>query len=213
MRDRPERRVDFVVTEHPPALTPARRRDFEGIRRRLERLARVPVLSRRYVDVDDHDGACALVLSGSFAPWGAHDAGALARLGDVVLGFDGPVLGICAGMQLQAVWAGGSVGPAAAGPAVGWDPIEVLDDGELLRGLPRQAIAFAHHADEILELPDGFRVLARSRHCAVEAVHAPERSWWGTQFHPERFTREHPAGRRVLANFFELAVRGRTPGS
>jgi len=53
-------------------------------------------------------------------------------------------------------------------------------------------------------------VLARSEECAIEAVAAPARRWWGTQFHPELASREHPDGERVLRNFFELAgVRAR----
>ena len=52
-------------------------------------------------------------------------------------------------------------------------------------------------------------MLARSEECAIEAIAAPARRWWGTQFHPELASPEHPEGDRVLRNFFELAcVRG-----
>lgn len=40
--------------------------------------------------------------------------------------------------------------------------------------------------------------------CAIQAIAAPERGWWGTQFHPERFDAKRPDGRRVIANFFDL---------
>jgi GMP synthase-like glutamine amidotransferase len=59
--------------------------------------------------------------------------------------------------------------------------------------------------------PTTFASSARSNECGVEAVAAPERGWWGTQFHPEEFDPEHPAGERVLQNFFELA-RSSPPG-
>ncbi len=61
--------------------------------------------------------------------------------------------------------------------------------------------------DEIAELPADFRILARTAGCEIQAIAAPERRWWGTQFHPERFDSGHPDGRRVIANFFELAGR------
>ena len=120
--------------------------------------------------------------------------------------YEGPVLGICAGMQLQSRFAGGTFAPAAAGPRKGFGEVEVVSDGDLLRGLPPHATVYRHHSEEIIELPDGFHVLARSRECEVEAIAAPSRRWWGTQFHPERFTSAHPAGETVLRNFFHLAA-------
>lgn len=196
--------VEFVITEHPPAIGRALQRHYEGIRRLIEHLAGVPARSRLYTDADRFDDATAIVLSGSFAPWADHDPAALTRLGDAVGAFAGPVLGICAGMQLQTLFAGGAL-KARARPEVGFGPIQILDDSDLLRGLSPTAVAYKHHAEDVVVLPDGFVVLARSEHCAVEAIAARERRWWGTQFHPERFTTSRPDGSRVLANFFTLA--------
>ncbi len=200
--------VDFVVTEHRPAITRALERHYEVIRRRIERLAGVPVRSRHYRDADDF-AAAAVILSGSFAPWAQHDAGALDRLGESVRGFGGAVLGICAGMQLQAIFAGGAIGPRERS-AVGFAPVEILDDGDLLGGLGSTAVTYEHHFWDVVTLPEDFVVLARSEDCAVEAVRARDRPWWGTQFHPEQFSVEHPDGARVLRNFFALA--GIAPG-
>ena len=58
--------VDFVITEHPPALTRGLERDYEVIRRRIEGLAGVRVRSRHYCDSGDFR-ATAVILSGSFA--------------------------------------------------------------------------------------------------------------------------------------------------
>jgi GMP synthase (glutamine-hydrolysing) len=57
----------------------------------------------------------------------------------------------------------------------------------------------------ITQLPEGSRVLASSSSCDVEAIADPEHRWWGTQFHPEEFSADHPEGEHVLRNFFELA--------
>ena len=39
----------------------------------------------------------------------------------------------------------------------------------------------------------------------VQAFIGRERPWWGTQFHPERFTAEEPDGRAFLEAFFRSA--------
>jgi GMP synthase (glutamine-hydrolysing) len=200
--------IDLVVTEHRPAITRALERHYEVIRERIEGLAGVPVRSRHYCDVDNF-AATAVILSGSFAPWAQHDPGALDRLGESVQRFGGAVLGICAGMQLQTTFAGGTIRPRER-PAVGFAPVEILDQGDLLGGLGPTAVTYEHHSWDVVTLPEDFLVLARSEDCAVEAVRARDRPWWGTQFHPEEFSVEHPDGARVLRNFFALA--GIAPG-
>jgi GMP synthase (glutamine-hydrolysing) len=116
-----------------------------------------------------------------------------------------PVLGICAGLQLQALFAGGRIGPARVAEH-GFLPVQVQDRSDLLRGLPDEIVVFQDHRDEVTVLPDGFRVLASSAHCAVQAIADSERRWWGTQFHPEEFRPDHAAGEDVLRAFFALAA-------
>lgn len=197
--------VQFVVTEHPRAVTTARREHYERIRLRLERISGHAVRTLSYPDVASLEGATAVVLSGSFAPWAVHDRAALTRLGEVVRTYTGPVLGICAGVQLLATFAGGSVGKAAATIESGFFPVEVVDDSDLLGGLGRDVTVYHHHSDEITSLPEDFRVLASTPWCRVEAIADRSRQWWGTQFHPEEFTTAHPDGEGVLRNFFRLA--------
>jgi GMP synthase-like glutamine amidotransferase len=196
--------VAFVITEHPTGLTLGRERHFERIRGVLEEIAGVPVRSRRYVDVERLEGAMAVVLSGSFASWAEHDPAALARLGQAIQDYGGPVLGICAGMQLQVMFAGGAIVKRER-PEMGFGPIEVLESSDLMRGVGSTLVAYKHHSEDVTELPEGFTVLARSESCRIEAIAAQARRWWGTQFHPEEYTEHHPAGARILANFFELA--------
>jgi GMP synthase-like glutamine amidotransferase len=207
--------VQLVLTEHPAAVTRALAREYERLRRLLARLAAAPVRATPYTELADLGGARAVVLSGSYAPWSAHERRALARLGDVVRGYDGPVLGICAGMQLQVAFAGGAIAHRER-PRVGFARVDVLDDRDLLRDVGPAVIAYEHHTDQVVELPDELRVLARSPDCPVEAIALPGRRWWGTQFHPERFTPEHPAGEAVLRAFLALSVApgvvGRKPG-
>src|SRR5215210_584390 len=100
--------ITLVVTEHPSKLDRGRARRYEEIGARLGEIAGLPMHSVHYLDVDSL-GPGPVVLSGSSAPWKTHDRAALERLGRVVLAADAPVLGICAGMQLLAEFAGGRV--------------------------------------------------------------------------------------------------------
>jgi GMP synthase (glutamine-hydrolysing) len=199
--------VELVVTEHPSFLDAKRVRHYEDIRTVLEQIAGLRVSATHYLEVESL-GPGPVVLSGSGAPWSAHDPVRLERLGDVVCAADAPVLGICAGLQLLVGFAGGRVEPMAArgqAPERGYLPLEVLDDGDLLSGLPARATVFQDHTDEVFDLPPDFHVLARTEGSEIQAIAAPERRWWGTQFHPEQFDADHPDGRRVVANFFRLA--------
>ena len=199
--------VELVVTEHPSYLDARRVQRYEEIRRVLEEVSGRPVSSTHYLDVE-RLGPGPVVLSGSGAPWAAHDPARLDRLGDVVRAADAPVLGICAGLQLLSRFAGGRIEHMEARgqqPERGYLPLEVLDDSDLLAGLPARATVFQDHTDEVLDLPTEFRLLARTEGSEIQAIAAPERRWWGTQFHPERFDADHPDGRRVIANFFRLA--------
>ena len=199
-------RVDFVITEHPSFLDAERTVGYEEIRRLLSALAGRPVDAVHYLDVRSL-GPAPVVLSGSRAPWAAHDPGSLDRLGEAVLAADAPVLGICGGMQLLARFAGGRIATMVPEDReeLGYAPIEVLEANDLLGGLAGRPTVFHDHRDEVTVLPGGFQVLARTESCAIQAIAAPERRWWGTQFHPERFDDEHPDGERVLRNYFSLA--------
>jgi GMP synthase-like glutamine amidotransferase len=199
--------VAVIFTERKSLLTEARSRNYERLRERVAVASAEPVEVAHYEDVDTAHlrRASSVVLGGSSAPWSAHDRAELERLGDAVRSAGRPVLGICAGMQLQAVFAGGTIGRSRAGEH-GYLPIRVHDSSDLLRGLPPEAVVFHDHDDEVAVVPAGFRVLASSADCAVQAIADPVRRWWGTQFHPEEFRPKDPAGERVLRTFFALAA-------
>jgi GMP synthase (glutamine-hydrolysing) len=199
--------VAVVLTERKSLLTEARARNYARLRERVAAASGDAVDVAHYEDLEPGQlrRASSVVLSGSSAPWSAHDAAELERLGDAVRSAGRPVLGICAGMQLQALFAGGTIGPSKTGEH-GYLPIRVLDRTDLLRGLPPEAVVFHDHDDDVVVVPDGFRVLASSPDCAVQALADPARRWWGTQFHPEEFRPEDPAGEQILRTFFALAA-------
>jgi GMP synthase-like glutamine amidotransferase len=198
--------VELVFTERRCDLTESRARNLARLRDRLVEASGEEVATSHYEEVDAARiaRASAVVLSGSTAPWADRDEGELDRLGEVVVASARPVLGICAGMQLQARFAGGSIGRSRRAEH-GFLPITVIHESDLLRGFPQVAVVFQDHSDEITRVPEGFRVLAESPDCGVQSISCPDRQWWGTQFHPEEWSAEHPDGGSVLRTFFALA--------
>ncbi|MDX6617616.1 MAG: hypothetical protein QOK36_2 [Gaiellales bacterium] len=200
----PTRPVVQIDTEHPSAYGFGSNRWRGRLQRRLamasgRRVEVVPYLAAR-----DLSHAHAIVLSGSSAPWAAHDPRALDRLGEVVTASGRPVLGICAGMQLLGRFEGAGIDHAAE-IEIGEVEVEVVERGGLFRDLGERPRVFQHHTDELTSLPEGFRLLASSERCHVQAIAHEQRPWWGTQFHPESYRSATPAGARILRTFFELA--------
>jgi GMP synthase (glutamine-hydrolysing) len=193
----------FVTTEHEGGLTPERNTMYEAVRARIASLTPAAVDSKPYWAIESVT-AHALILSGSADPWAMHSPDALERFYNVLRRFPGPVLGICAGMQMLVRAAGGVVSTSAR-ETRGFASIEVLDDSDLFAGAAGAIEVFKSHEDEVNMLPPGYRVLATSDTCRFEAVAAHDRLWWGTQFHPEAWDLEHLDGRDVLARFLQLA--------
>jgi GMP synthase (glutamine-hydrolysing) len=99
-----------------------------------------------------------------------------------------PIMGVCYGCQLVAR---AFLGPAhvrrlEAEVEAGWLPVEVTDEaGGWFAGLPRPFHTWHSHHDEVVDLPAGWRGLARTDRCAIQAYDHPELRLFGVQFHPE----------------------------
>ena len=98
-----------------------------------------------------------------------------------------PFLGVCFGHQMLARAFGG-VGSVrkAKSPEFGWVEIQTEATSPLMAGLPVRFHSFAAHFDEVGELPSGFKVLARSEVCAIQACQLSDLPIYGIQFHPEK---------------------------
>jgi GMP synthase (glutamine-hydrolysing) len=108
-----------------------------------------------------------------------------------------PVLGICYGLQFMAHALGGKV-RAAKHREYGHASVEVLTDSELFCGLPRSLEVWMSHGDEALELPSGFKLIAKSP-SAVAGIEDPARKLYAVQFHPE--VHHTKRGSEILRNF------------
>lgn len=109
-----------------------------------------------------------------------------------------PILGICMGHQLMAHVLGGEVGK---GPSAEYGVSEIVVDEPdlLLEGMPPKFRAWVSHFDEVKKMPPGFRSLAHSDTCAVEAMRHEKLPLFGVQFHPEVWHTQ--GGERILENF------------
>jgi GMP synthase (glutamine-hydrolysing) len=117
---------------------------------------------------------------------------------------DIPILGICLGMQLMGTTFGGEVAPGIIGGYAEVD-VEVIEENDILRGLPAKFKTWASHADQVVKLPVDFTVLARSNVCQIEAMKHQKRPLFGVQWHPEVVHTEY--GQELLENFIAICKK------
>ncbi len=109
-----------------------------------------------------------------------------------------PVLGICYGMQVLTKQLGGRVAPGAK-REYGHAVLCLSDvDSPLLAGLPVSSPVWMSHADQIEEVPPGFKALAYTENSPLAVIGNGE-GIFGLQFHPE--VAHTPEGKTILRNF------------
>ncbi|WP_435610584.1 type 1 glutamine amidotransferase [Streptomyces sp. C10-9-1] len=123
----------------------------------------------------------AVVLSGTKVR--AHDTAFYRPLTDLVMGAGVPVLGICGGMQLLAVAAGGRL---EEGPQrVGGHEAQVDTEEPLFTYVKPTVTVFHRHTLYLREAPEGFRSIGRSAHAPVEFLRSDDGRIHGSQAHLE----------------------------
>ena len=128
-----------------------------------------------------------IVLSGG--PESTLAAGA-PRIPQQVFDAGVPLLGICYGMQAMALQLGGVV-EAGHHREFGYAEVEATAGSDLLDGLkdrpgaPPRLDVWMSHGDRVTEVPEGFRVIARTPDLPIAAMADDARRWHGVQFHPE----------------------------
>lgn len=113
-----------------------------------------------------------------------------------------PTLGICYGMQLMAHQLGGRVEKAEA-KEYGRRHLGTTVSDSAVGGLASDQV-WMSHGDQVLQAPEGFRVVATTDSCPVAAIQSDQERSLGVQFHPE--VTHTPDGTTVLRRFlFDMA--------
>ncbi|HEY5664837.1 MAG TPA: gamma-glutamyl-gamma-aminobutyrate hydrolase family protein [Ilumatobacter sp.] len=178
-------------------------------------------LLQRYTDVDagivDELAIAAVFISGNGADAERYDPDDLVGLTAIIRSGHTPVFGFCGGYQLIGRTLGarleriGRLGDGEDDPhpdyqpgwrkELGYQPVELVATHPLLAGLEPHPVVRHAHTWELKEAPAGFVNLARTDVSELQYLAHETLPIAGTQFHPEYWTAEHPAGRRMIANF------------
>lgn len=140
-----------------------------------------------------------IILSGG--PSSVYDKDAPICLKEILdLGI--PVLGICYGQQLIAHLANGSVKHNKQ-KQYGRAQLSLDLRSPIFQGLSGKEPVWFSHGDQVIKLPSGYRVIAKTSSCKVAALENSQKKIYGLQFHPEVV--HTPGGRQILSNFlFEI---------
>lgn len=181
---------------------------------RLEDLAEQPCMLVRYDHVShellEQLDARAIFLSGNSANPDVYDHAALAPLYSILRSGRWPVFGFCGGMQFLAEALGAAIEPLPRRGdqhafEFGYFPVEITEIHTVLEGVGDAPVVRHAHQLHLPEAPSGFRVLGQTERTPVQIIVDDDRRAFGTQFHPEYWTEENPAGRTMIANFLEWA--------
>jgi GMP synthase (glutamine-hydrolysing) len=109
-----------------------------------------------------------------------------------------PVLGVCYGMQLMVQQLGGEVGQADRAE-YGKAFLHIDDPTDLLTNVEDGTTMWMSHADSVIQLPDGFELLAHTDNTPCAAIADHDRKLYGVQFHPEVVHSQ--GGQALIRNF------------
>ncbi|MEU5361969.1 gamma-glutamyl-gamma-aminobutyrate hydrolase family protein [Streptomyces sp. NPDC005925] len=170
---------------------------LKQLRRRFEHLgSQTDVVDAASVPARLDGRHRAIVLSGTKVR--AYDRDYYKPLVDLVMGSDVPVFGICGGMQILAVAAGGRL---AEGPQrVGGHEAQVDKDEPLFTYVKPTVTVFHRHTLYLQQAPAGFRSIGRSEHAPVEFLRSDDGRILGAQAHLE-FRSD---GLEILRGFAQL---------
>ena len=120
---------------------------------------------------------------------------------EIIQQMDVPILGICLGHQIIAEVFNGETKSAEI-ESYAQIEINIIEESELFKDMGDSVKVWASHKDEVVKLPDNFKILANSDKCSIEAMKHNEKPIYGIQFHPE--VQHTPRGGEIFENFYRI---------
>ncbi|EGY79977.1 glutamine-hydrolyzing GMP synthase [Peptoniphilus indolicus] len=108
-----------------------------------------------------------------------------------------PILGLCYGMQLMSHVLGGEV-KASTEREFGKTVLNISDN-KIFDGIEQDSTVWMSHVDKVVELPKGFKTIAKTDNTENAAIANDEKKLYGFQFHPE--VNHSEFGTEMLKNF------------
>ncbi|MFA6271644.1 MAG: glutamine-hydrolyzing GMP synthase [Patescibacteria group bacterium] len=109
-----------------------------------------------------------------------------------------PILGVCYGHQLISYLLGGKVERGDV-REYGFANLSVNESGSLFRKFGTKKQVWMSHGDLVLNVPKGFKIMARTDDCPIAAMGNVTKKIYGVQFHPEVSHTEY--GMELISNF------------
>ncbi|MBM9545702.1 glutamine-hydrolyzing GMP synthase [Leptospira sp. 201903074] len=182
--------------------------DFGGqyahlIASRIRRLGAYTEILSNEEPLSVYESYAGIILSGG--PSSVYEKGA-PLLPDGFFKTSVPILGICYGHQLLMKALGGEVVSSNSkeyGPAI----LEIQNPNSLLsKSLSSKTKVWMSHGDEVVRMPEGFKIVASSDNCRYAFVSNESKKQFGIQFHPE--VTHSDEGEILLKNFVSLCGAG-----
>ncbi len=166
----------------------------------VSKLARLDVLRYSNIPLDhfpitDYDGA---ILSGVPLEYPLEAIQIRRKYMEWIRDTLVPILGICIGHQSLGVLFGSSITQDSEAED-GEFEIEVTENDQILDGIQSRFKARLMHSCSIT-LPEGFKLLAKSKRCGNQIMKHRQRDIYGVQFHPEL----SGIGSVLLRNFVDI---------
>ncbi len=128
------------------------------------------------------------------------------RAADIIFKLGVPVLGICYGMQTMTEQLGGKV-ENADHHEYGYAQVRARGHTQLLKEIEDHVTdegygmldVWMSHGDRVVEMPDGFKLMASTDNAPIAAMADEKRHFYGIQFHPE--VTHTKQGKRIFERF------------
>ncbi len=110
-----------------------------------------------------------------------------------------PIFGICYGMQIMCHTLPGGKVESADDREYGRAMMTVKEETEIFADLGSEIECWMSHGDRVIEIPDGFNIIAYTENSPAAAVGNLDKGFYGVQFHPEVV--HTPRGTEIINNF------------